>query len=325
MRRSHAAFLALLVFAAFVMPSCSGGEAPSIDVSDRALNATPMLGPEGIVLMPDGSAYISERDGQIRLVKADGTVEEFVNLNSFPGEREETFGTIGLAMDKDGDIYAATLTALDGAVLKVIGPGKPDAGELSMYRSGVNSANFILIDDETGTMYVSDSSMSSGGVFRFDMNDESLVGTPADPEKELLGNYSYANGLALGPEKKWLYVAETVKGRVSRIDLATKESEVFVDVGGWTDGLLLDAEGKRLFVCDNKGGRIVAVDYSGNIVGDARLMGKEGQTAPACLLFLDENTLVYTDLWKASLWGALTGNTVPHSYVYKVSVDEILK
>jgi sugar lactone lactonase YvrE len=318
-------FLILSVSFASSLSVAVAGEAADINVADRALNSTPLVGPEGIVLTPDGSAYVSERDGRIRRVKVDGTVEAFADLNSFPGEREERFGAIGLAMDKNGDIYAATLTALDGAVLKVIGPGKPEAGKVSMYRNGVNSANFVLIDDESGTMYVSDSSMFSGGVYRFDMNDESLVGTAADQEKELLGKYSYANGLALGPEKKWLYVAETLRGRVSRIDLVTKKSEVFVDIGGWTDGLLLDPEGKRLFVCDNKGGRIVAVDFSGAIVGDARLLGKEGQTAPACMLFRDANTIVYTDLWKASWWGALSGNPERHSYIYDVSVDEILK
>jgi sugar lactone lactonase YvrE len=326
MRRSAAASFALFAFVAFlILPGCSGEDIPSINVSDRALNAAPLLGPEGIVLTPDGSAYVSERDGRIRRVKSDGTVEDFADLNSVPGEREEPFGAVGLAMDQAGDIYAATLTALDGAVLKVVGPGKPDAGKVSLYRNGVNSANFILIDDETSTMYVSDSTMFSGGVYRFDMTDESLVGTAADEEKELLGKYSYANGLALGPEKKWLYVAETLSGRVSRINLATKDSEVFVDVGGWTDGLLLDPEGERLFVCDNRGGRIVAVDFSGNIVGDARLLGKEGQTAPACMLFRDADTIVYTDLWKASYWGALSGNPERHSYIYKVSLGEILK
>lgn len=324
MRRSHHVFLALCVLGAVVTPCCSGGEAPSIDVSDHALNLTPLLGPEGIVLTDDGSAYVGERDGRIRRVTRDGTVEEFADLNSLPGEREERFGAVGLARDKDGDIYAATLTALDGAVLKVIGPDKPNAGEVSMYRNGVNSANFILIDDETSTMYVSDSSMFSGGVYRFDMSDSSLIGTAADPEKELLGAYSYANGLALGPEKKWLYVAETLAGRVSRINLTTKESEEFVDIGGWTDGLLLDPYGERLFVCDNKGGRIVVVDFSGNILGDVRLLGKEGQTAPACLAFRDTNTIVYTDLWKASFWGALSGNPERHSYIYQVSLDQIL-
>jgi sugar lactone lactonase YvrE len=326
MKRSLRVFLiSLFVSLSLTLPMTAAGAMRDIIVADRALNSTPLLGPEGIVLTPDGSAYVGERDGRIRRVTSDRAVEEFADLNTLPGEREERFGAVGLAMDRNGDIYAATLTALDGAVLKVVGPGKPDAGKVSMYRNGVNSANFVLIDNETGTMYVSDSSMFSGGVYRFDMNDESLVGTPADEEKELLGKFSYANGLALGPEKKWLYVAETLRGRVSRIDLATGKPEVFVEIGGWTDGLLLGPEGTRLFVCDNKGGRIVAVDFSGAIVGDARLVGKEGQTAPACMVFRDANTIVYTDLWKASFWGALFGNPERHSYIYEVSVNEIVQ
>lgn len=321
MRRAAGMFVSL----ALLLSAAACGETPALDVSGSAVNSAPLFGPEGIVLTPDGSAYIGESDGRIRRVKADGAVEEFADLNSFPGEREKRISAIGLAMDEEGDIYAATLTALEGAVLKIVGPGKPDAGKVSMFRNGIGSANFILIDGATGTMYVSDSSMFSGGVYRFDMNDESLMGAAADPESDLLGKFSYANGLALGPEKKWLYVAETLKGSVSRIDLTTKESEAFAEVGGWADGLLYDPERRLIFVGDNKGGRIVAVDLAGKIAGEVRPVGKEGQVAPACLVFSDPNTIVYTDLWKASLWAALLGRAKYHSYIYEVQVDEILR
>jgi sugar lactone lactonase YvrE len=313
-------FVLVVVFAA----CAANGETRSMSVADSALNMSPLYGPEGLVMAPDGSLYIGEHDGRIRRVASDGKVEEFADLNDFPGEREEEISAIGLAMDKEGDIYAATLTALDGAVIKIVGPGKPDAGKLSLFRSGINSANFILVDDESGMMYVSDSSMLSGGVFRFDMNDESLIGSAADPEKDSLGKYSYANGLVLGLEKKWIYVAETVKGRVSRINLADGSSEVFAETGGWADGLAYDAERKLFFVCDNKGGKIVAVDLSGKIAGERHIVGKEGQCAPACIL-LKADTIIFTDLWKASLWAALVGKPEYHSYVYEVPIAEILK
>jgi len=320
-----AVLISLFVPFTLFLTSATAEEMRDVDVSARALNATPLYGPEGLVLTPDGGAYVGEHDGRIRRIAPGGGVEEFADLNDLPGERKERISAIGLAIDKEGDIYAATLTALGGAVLKVVGPGKPDAGKVSLYRNGINSANFILIDDETETMYVSDSSMFSGGVYKFDMSDELKVGTAADPETEFLGKYSYANGLALGPEGKYLYVAETTKGRVSRIDLASKASEVFADVGGWADGLLYDRGRELLFVCDNKGGGIVAVDLAGNVKGKIHLTGKEGQCAPACLAFRDPDTIIYTDLWKASLWAALLGRPEYHSYVYRISVDEVLK
>lgn len=325
MRKSLSASFFFSIFCLVVLPAVGCAKAPpAIDVSSRAINATPLYGPEGIVLTPDGSAYVGEHDGRIRRIKPDGAVEEFADLKTFPEDPGASLGAIGIAMDGAGDIYAATLTAFGGAVLKVIGPGKPDAGKVSMYRHGINSANFVLIDIEGETMYASDSSMSDGGVYRFDMSDESLVGAAADPETELLGTYSYANGLALGPDKKYLYVAETLAGRVSRIDLTTKDSEVFIDIGGWADGLALDEERGLLWVCDNKGGRIVAVDFSGKVVGDVRLVGKEEQCAPACLAFRDADTIVYTDLWKPSILSVLLKRPKYHSYVYQVSVGEAL-
>jgi sugar lactone lactonase YvrE len=284
-----------------------------------------LSGPEGIVLTADGSAYIGEHDGRIRRVTPDGAVEEFADLATFSDDPEAESGAIGLAMDSSGDIYFAAISAFGGSIFKAVGPGKPDAGKISLFRKGVTSANFILIDDESGMMYATNSSMRSGAVYRFDMNDESLVGSTVDVEKDLLGEFGYANGLALGPEKKWLYVAETIKGRVSRINLETKESEVFAEVGGWADGLLYDPERKLMFVADNKGGRIVAVDLTGKVIGEIRLVGKEGQIAPACMAFRDSDTLLVTDLWKASLLDALLGSPEYHSYVYEVPVAEILR
>jgi len=211
-------------------------------------------------------------------------------------------------------------------VLKVIGPGKPDAGTVTLYRHGIGKANFILIDDETDTMYVSNSSMFSGGVFRFSMKDEALIGTAVVPEKELLAEFGYANGLALGPGKEWLFVAETTAGRISKIYLKTGKSHPFVELGGWVDGLAFDPGRNALFVCDNKKGRIIAVDMSsGDVLGEAHVMGKEGQCAPACLVLRDSDTIVFTDLWKASTWRALLGKAQHHSFIYEVPVSEIIR
>lgn len=300
------------------------GEKPPATVSAQPLNSVPLLGPEGILLAPDGNIYAGEHDGKIDRVMADGTVEVFANLNNLPGEHKP-IGAVGIAMDGDGDIYAATLDFNGGSVLKVVGPGKPDAGKVSLFRNGIGMANFILIDKETSTMYVSDSSMFSGRVFRFDMKDEARIGKPADAEKELLGKFAYANGLALGPDKEWLYVAETTNGRISKVNLKTKQSQVFVKLGGWTDGITYDPERQLIFACDNRGGRISAVDMSGKVVGEVHVMGKEGQCAPASLIFRDPNTVVFTDLWKASLWRALIGKPQYHSYVYQLPVSDIVK
>lgn len=300
-------------------------EEKSLDVSNRALNATPLYGPEGIVLAPDGHLYVSERNGKISRVGPDGNVETFADLSKLSGETEENISPIGLALDKEGDIYAATFNFAGGAVIKIVGPGKPDARQASLYRGGIGSANFVLIDDETETMYVSDSAMFSGRVFRFDMNDEALIGKPADPEKELIGEFPYANGLALGPDKKYLYVAETTRGQISRINLETEKAEVFVELGGWMDGLLLDPDRKLLYACDNRNGKIFAVNFSGETVGEVHLMGKDDQVAPACLVFKGADTLVVTDLMEASMWRVLLGRPQYHSHIYPVSIDEILK
>jgi len=317
----------LTVFFSLVLLSCcaSADEKHTVDVSGRAVNSTPLYGPEGIVIAPSGDIFIGNHDGKIMQVAADGSVKAFADLNDLPGDREETIRAVGVAMDKEGDIYAATYDFHDGAVLKVIGPGRENARTVTLYRHGIGLANFVLIDDETGTMYVTDCSMRSGGVFGIDMKDESRIGSAVDREKELLGKFGYANGLALGPSKQWLYVAETTAGRISRIHLKTKKSETFIELGGWMDGLVLDPERNALFACDNKKGRIIAVDLSCTVLGEVHLIGREGQCAPACLVFRDSDTIVFTDLWKASTWRALLGMGQYHSYIYQLPVSEVIR
>ncbi|RJP18918.1 MAG: hypothetical protein C4520_13660 [Candidatus Abyssobacteria bacterium SURF_5] len=317
----YAAFFALVL-----APSTAASkENRVIDLSARAINSAPIPGPEGIALGADGTIFIGGHNGKIRAISPAGDMQVFADLNNLPGERTKRISTVGIALDGQGDIYAATLDFDGGCVLKVIGPGKPDSGTVSLYRSGIGMANFILIDKESSVMYVSDSSMFSGRVFRFDMADETRIGAPADEATELLGKFRYANGLALSPDKEYLYVAETTSGRISKVNLRTKESTVFAEPGGWTDGLYFEPARQLLFACDNRGGRITALDLSGKIVGDARVSGKEGQCAPACLLFLNADTIAFTDLWHASLMRALIGRPQHHSYAYRISVDEIIK
>jgi sugar lactone lactonase YvrE len=303
----------------------SAAEIPTLDVSAQNINSKDIPGPEGITLGPDGTIYLGGHDGVIRAISPTGEMREFADLNDLPGKKDERIGAVGIAMSAAGDIYAAAFDFNGGSVLKVLGPQNPDAGQVSLFRNGIGLANFILIDNETSTMYVSDSSMFSGRVFRFDMNDESNLGTTADPERDVLGKFRYANGLALHPDGKWLYVAETTSGRISKVNLETKESTVFAQLGGWTDGLYLDPSRNLLFACDNRGGRITVVDLSGKVVGDVRLMGKEGQCAPASLIFIDPDTIAFTDLWRASLIRALLRSPQYHSYAYRLKIGDILR
>ncbi len=325
MKRRCPVVFAVVIFLLAFSGASADEQVRAIDLSKRALNKTPLYGPEGIAITRDGSIIVSNHDGKIKRILPTGAVEPFADLNNLPGERKETIDAVGLALDSEGDVYVATYDFNGGSVLKATGPGKTDSGKVILFRSGIGLANFVLIDNETKTMYVSDSSMLSGRVFRFDMKDTALIGKAADPQKNVLGEFSYANGLALGPDKEWLYVAETAKGRISRINLKTRASEVFAEVGGWADGIAFDPTRQILFVCDNKGGRIVAVNLSGKVVRQVRVTGKEGQCAPASLVFRDANTIVFTDLWKASTLRVLLRRLQYHSYAYQISVAEILK
>jgi len=190
------AVVIVLSISILVLPSQAAAEGiPVVDVSGQTVNSAPILGPEGIARGSDGSIYIGGHDGKIWSISPAGEMHQFADLNNLPGERKQRIGAVGLALDAEGNLYVATLDFDGGCVLKVIGPGKPDAGAVSLFRRGIGMANFILIDRETSTMYVSDSSMFSGRVFRFNMADASKIGSAADEKTELLGKFRYAIGV----------------------------------------------------------------------------------------------------------------------------------
>jgi gluconolactonase len=99
------------------------------------------------------------------------------------------------------------------------------------------------------------------GVFRFD----------PDGRGELWygGEVVFANGLAVGPDGRHLYVAETFANRVFRIPVgddgsAGEREEVAATPGAWPDGLAFDVAG-NLYVGCYEPSQVLRVDPQGRV------------------------------------------------------------
>jgi gluconolactonase len=196
--------------------------------------------PEGVAVDGEGNVWCGGEEGEIYRISRDGSrIELKASTEGF---------TLGLAFDGGGNLYTCDLK--HAAVFRLDG-----AGRLELFTEGGGEAklrvpNFPVVDEDRNCLYVSDSydmAEPGPGVWRFDL-DTGKGGLWYDRPM------TFANGMALSPERDFLYVAETFAQRVVRVpvlrDGSAGEAEVFVeDIERLPDGLAFDAEGNLYVSC----------------------------------------------------------------------------
>jgi sugar lactone lactonase YvrE len=118
--------------------------------------------------------------------------------------------------------------------------------------------------DAQGRLYVSDShhfDRPGPGVFRFDPDGRGELWYGQD--------LTFANGLAVAPDGRHLYVAETFANRVSCIAIADDGSagecaQVAATPGAWPDGLAFDVAGNLYAGCYEPS-QVLRVDPEGRV------------------------------------------------------------
>ena len=186
-------------------------------------------GPEHIVLARDGKLYLAVASGRILRMNPDGTAQEVF---------AETGGRVlGFDFDAAGNLIAAD--AIKG--LLAIGPDR----KVTLLADRVDGdpiryADAVVVAS-TGKVYFTDASgrfapASWGGTFEaavLDILEQAATGRVVeyDPEKRttrvVAKGLSFANGVALSRDERTLFVAETGRFRVWKIDA----SAASVDIG----------------------------------------------------------------------------------------------
>lgn len=208
--------------------------------------------PECAAVHPDGSVWAGGEAGQVYRIAPDGqSFEEIASTGGF---------TLGIAFSPGADWLAMCdvkghkLWRLEVASGR-LEPLADTAGDHQLQLP--NHASF----DSAGNLYVSDSGAFGevcGKLLRFDAAD------PQRGEVWHKGPFHFANGTALSPDGRWLYVACTWLPGVERVEVrsdgAAGRREVYATTpGSLPDGLAFDAAG-RLYVSCYEPSRIYRVD-----------------------------------------------------------------
>jgi sugar lactone lactonase YvrE len=214
-----------------------------------------------------------ERDGTVCEVHPDGRVEVFVTLpagSTANAIREDSRGGLLLA-----DFEGHNVLRLDVGSRRV-----------SVW---VHDARFSQPNDlatsRRDVVYASDPDWArgTGRVWRIAADGKAVGGgasPAAAPRVSLLaGDLGTANGIALSPDERTLYVAESVQRRILAFALdadgqaagAPRVLATFPDHG--LDGIKCDASG-RLFVTRHGKGTVAILDRAGRVEREVQMPGR---------------------------------------------------
>jgi sugar lactone lactonase YvrE len=209
--------------------------------------------PESVAVGPNGRLYVSvigefDKDG-------DGSVVVVENGKVTPLAE-------GLDDPKGLAVTAQFVYVADKKKVWRIGKGKADVFvPANAFPTEPLFLNDIVVDPESGTLYVSDSGdLKGGGGAVFRITPQGQVSLVVDAKK--LPGLHTPNGVIMDGAAH-LLLADFGTGNLYRIKLADGSSEKIAEGLGAADGLAWDPFG-RLFISDWKGGRVFAINKPGD-------------------------------------------------------------
>jgi len=252
-----------------VVPIPPGERALPAIVADRPVvvqGATKDL--EGPVFLPGGDLLFSDVQGNrvMRLNARGRSVEAFRLEGLNPG---------GIALGPDGRLYIAAANATGGGA--VISVQLDGTEQRTIVPESAGFAPNDVTFDAKGGFYFSDArgsiGQATGGVW--------YVGPDGALPKPVVRNLAVANGIALSPDGKQLWVGEFALGRLYRITLKDATTPApfaattaYHFTGPAPDSMRVDASG-QLYVAMYGQGRILVFSPSGLPIGQILLPGRD--------------------------------------------------
>lgn len=157
-------------------------------------------------------------------------------------------GADGVTLDPRGRIVYCAYS--DGRIVRLENDGRRTVLASRFDGRRLNAPNDLVYDSH-GSLYFTDSRAATRHADGDGVSHEGLYVLRADKVVLLTGRIDHPNGLAFSPDEKYLYVTDTRRKRVLRLDVRAgriADEEVFVDMSsdrepGAPDGIKVDEAG----------------------------------------------------------------------------------
>jgi gluconolactonase len=222
-------------------------------LKDVTIFVTGLDHPECIAVGCDGTLYAGGEVGQAYRISKDGNSSELI-----AGTQGRC---LGITLDAEENILVCDAGLK--AIVKVTQRGKISIAADRVGNKALTCPNFSVFDAD-GNLYFSDSGVwKKGNGFVCRMRPDGRVEMFAE------GPFHYANGLALDASEEYLYVVQSNRDRVLRIQIRKDRRagpiEVFASgIARIPDGLAFDAIG-NLYVTTYASNAIYRVDSNGQV------------------------------------------------------------
>lgn len=281
----------LLALLALALPAGASAAEPSMQASAEATPASVVPVPpserglrtliagrpipiSGIKLVLEGPCFDAKgnlifsdtQGGRVLRLDTQGRVSEVARLDRFqPG---------GMAIHRDGRIFIAASNGTGGGAVLAIGPD--GSGLETIVPESAGYAPNDLVFDASGGFYFTDARGDAGN-----LAGGAYHVVPGQAPVPVLPHMAVANGIALSPDGKRLWVGEYGVNRLHRLDLATATAAqpfganvAYYFTGPAPDSMRVDASG-NVYVAMYGQGRVMVFAASGLPIGQILLPGRD--------------------------------------------------
>ena len=192
--------------------------------------------PEGLAFDADGTLWAGGELGQIYRIDGRGRLREIARLGGF---------NLGLTFSQTQELYVCNFKL--SALVRLNRKGRVLESWERVGNRKLKTPNFSVFDSE-GNLYFSDSGdfdKVNGWVYRIRKNGRAEM---------FAGPFAFANGLSLSADGKFLYVVQSTRDNVERVEIlsdgrAGKRQIYAIGLHRVPDGAALDAKGNLLVTC----------------------------------------------------------------------------
>ncbi len=212
-----------------------------LDLKDLTYTGQDLVRPESIVAQPDGTLWTVDGRGGLLRIDKQGQQRFFEGLGGEPN---------GLAMDREGSLIIANIG--NGAIQKMHQDGTVE--EMLTDIDGVKTtcADFVYVDHQDRLWMAFSTKEDNWWPAAAHPRPDGYIAVMDERGPRIVADGIYfPNEIRPDPTGQYLYVAETMKGRMLRYrlqpDASLTDKEIFgpesLGIGGYVDGFTFDAQG----------------------------------------------------------------------------------